>query len=60
LKNLNNPELAIKIASRNNLPGADDIYVSRFQQLFAQGNFSEAAKVAATSPRVNQEGTHCF
>lgn len=52
LKNLNNAELAIKIASRNNLPGADDIYVTRFNQLFQQGNFGEAAKVAATSPRV--------
>eukprot|EP00158_Paraphelidium_tribonemae_P009421 Partr_v1_DN28861_c0_g1_i4_m33619 putative clathrin heavy chain len=51
LRNLNNPELAIKIASRNNLPGADDIYSARFQQLFTQGNFAEAAKVAATSPR---------
>lgn len=30
LKNLNNPELAIRLASKNNLPGADDIYLSRF------------------------------
>ena len=52
LRQLNNPELAIKIASRNNLPGADDLYMARFQQLFQQGNFAEAAKVAATSPRV--------
>ena len=51
MKNLNNSELAIKIASRNNLPGADDMYTTRFQQLFAAGNFAEAAKVAATSPR---------
>jgi clathrin heavy chain len=43
MKTLNNPELAIKMASRNNLPGADDIYQARFQQL---------AKVAANSPRV--------
>lgn len=48
---LNNPELAIRIASRNNLPGADDLYVQRFQQLFASGNFKEAASVAANSPR---------
>lgn len=51
LRTLNNPELALRLASRNNLPGADDIYVQRFQQLFSQQNFSEAAKVAATSPR---------
>ena len=52
MKTLNNPELAIKLASRNNLPGADDLYLARFNQLFQQGNFAEAAKVAATSPRV--------
>lgn len=56
LKSINNAELAIKIASRNNLPGADDIYATRFQQLFQQGNFSEAAKVAANSPRVYKNG----
>jgi clathrin heavy chain len=48
---LNNPELAVRIASRNNLPGADDLYVGRFNQLLAQGNYAEAAKVAATSPK---------
>jgi clathrin heavy chain len=53
LKSLNNAELAIRLASRNNLPGADDMYVTRFQQLFQSGNFQEAAKVAATSPRVS-------
>lgn len=46
-----NPELALRIASRNGLPGADEIYVSRFQQLFASGNYPEAAKMAAKSPR---------
>ncbi|KAF9986069.1 hypothetical protein BGZ65_008891 [Modicella reniformis] len=48
---LGNTELALKIASRNGLPGADDLYVQRFQQLFQNGEFGEAAKIAATSPR---------
>ncbi|KAG0341984.1 hypothetical protein BG004_005793 [Podila humilis] len=48
---LGNTELALKVASRNGLPGADELYVQRFQQLFQTGDFSEAAKVAATSPR---------
>jgi clathrin heavy chain len=48
---LQNSELAIRLASRNNLPGADELYVARFQQLFMQGNYGEAAKIAATSPR---------
>lgn len=49
---LNNTELAFKLASRANLPGADDLYIQRYQQLFASGQYSEAAKVAANSPRV--------
>ncbi|KAL4062457.1 hypothetical protein V8B97DRAFT_1869752 [Scleroderma yunnanense] len=51
LGTLNNTELAFKLASRANLPGADDLYVKQFQQLFAAGQFSEAAKIAANSPR---------
>ncbi|EPZ31434.1 clathrin heavy chain 1-like protein [Rozella allomycis CSF55] len=51
LQQMNNPELAIRIASRNNLPGADELYVGRFNQLVQMGNMSEAAKVAATSPK---------
>ena len=49
---LNNTELAIKLASRANLPGADDLYVQQYNQLFATGQYSEAAKIAANSPRV--------
>ena len=52
---LNNTELTFKLASRGNLPGADDLYVRHYQQLFASGHFNEAAKVAASSPRVCAE-----
>ncbi|CAF4207659.1 unnamed protein product [Rotaria sp. Silwood2] len=48
---LGNTELAYKIAARCNLPGADQLFVERFAQLFQSGNYSEAAKVAATAPR---------
>ncbi|KAL8278246.1 hypothetical protein RQP46_009419 [Phenoliferia psychrophenolica] len=51
LSTLNNTALAISLASRANLPGADDLYTRQFAQLFASGNFPEAAKVAANSPR---------
>ena len=51
LRTLNNADLAIKLASRANLPGADDLYHRQFTQLFSAGQFSEAAKVAANSPR---------
>ena len=45
---LNNTELAVKLASRANLPGADDLYVQRYNQLFATGQYSEAAKSLLT------------
>ncbi|CAO3664380.1 unnamed protein product [Rhizopus stolonifer] len=51
LNNLKNTELAFKLASRGGLPGADDLYVARFNQLFSAGNYTEAANIAATSPR---------
>ncbi|OSX64178.1 hypothetical protein POSPLADRAFT_1065482 [Postia placenta MAD-698-R-SB12] len=51
LTTLNNTELAFKLASRGNLPGADDLYIKQYQQLFQSGQFGEAAKVAANSPR---------
>lgn len=49
---LQNPDLALRLAVRCNLPGAEDLFVRKFNTLFSQGNFSEAAKVAANAPRV--------
>jgi len=60
LTTLNNTDLAFKLASRANLPGADDLYVKQYQQLFQAGQFGEAAKVAANSPRVRSSVTHAF
>ncbi|CDH57977.1 clathrin heavy chain 1 [Lichtheimia corymbifera JMRC:FSU:9682] len=51
LQTLNNSELAFKLASRGGLPGADDMYIQRFNQLFSSGAYGEAAKIAANSPR---------
>ncbi|KAF6756124.1 clathrin heavy chain [Ephemerocybe angulata] len=51
LNTLANTELAFKLASRANLPGADDLYVKQYQRLFASGQIGEAAKVAASTPR---------
>jgi len=51
MNNLNNRELAFRIASRNNLPGANQLFIARFNDLCNSGNFLEAAKVAATSPQ---------
>ncbi|TIC24772.1 clathrin heavy chain [Wallemia mellicola] len=51
LSTLNNVELAFKLASRGNLPGADDLYMAQYQNLMSNQQFNEAAKIAANSPR---------
>ena len=48
---LNNSELAYRLATRCNLPGADGLVVERFNQCVQMGNYSEAAKIAASSPK---------
>jgi clathrin heavy chain len=48
---LGNPQLAIELASRANLPGAEDLFARQFNALFSQGQYVEAAKVAADSPQ---------
>jgi clathrin heavy chain len=47
---LNNVELAVKFASRNNLPGAEGLFSRQFDALFSQQRFKEAAQCAAESP----------
>lgn len=51
LQNSENAELAYKLASRGGLPGADRLYQQRFDQLFASGQYLDAAKTAANSPQ---------
>ena len=51
LQNPANTALATKLAARGGLPGADGLYQQQFEQLLQQGNYQEAAKVAANSPR---------
>ncbi|CAD6903869.1 unnamed protein product [Tilletia controversa] len=51
LRTLNNADLALKMATRASLPGADDLYLQQFHTLFSTGQYLEAAKCAASSPR---------
>ncbi|QSZ35297.1 hypothetical protein DSL72_008166 [Monilinia vaccinii-corymbosi] len=51
LQNPANSGLAVKLASRAGLPGADNLYSNQFEQLLSAGNYSEASKIAANSPR---------
>mmetsp|Transcript_21954 Transcript_21954/g.32005 ORF Transcript_21954/g.32005 Transcript_21954/m.32005 type:complete len:1722 (-) Transcript_21954:178-5343(-) len=48
---LRDQELALQLATRLNLSGADDIYVSQFNSLMASGDIPGAARLAATSPK---------
>ncbi|XP_023567489.1 clathrin heavy chain 2 isoform X3 [Octodon degus] len=48
---LQNPDLGLRLALRSNLPGAEELFVRKFSTLFAQGNYAEAAKVAASAPQ---------
>ncbi|KAF2548426.1 hypothetical protein F2Q70_00023776 [Brassica cretica] len=48
---LKNLELAVNLAKRGNLPGAEDLVVKRFKELFDQTKYKEAAELAAESPR---------
>ena len=49
---LQNPDLALRMAVRNNLPGAEELFVRKFNMLFQQMQYPEAARVAAKAPRV--------
>lgn len=48
---MNNSDLALKVATRSNLPGAEDLFVQRFNTLLSSGQYGEAAKVAAGAPK---------
>ena len=48
---LKNVDLALALASRGNLPGADALAAAHFDKLFAGGDFKGAAEAAAASPQ---------
>jgi hypothetical protein len=48
---LNNLDLALSMARRGNLPGAEGLVAQQFERLFAAGQYKEAAEVAAESPQ---------
>ncbi|XP_046840150.1 clathrin heavy chain 1-like [Xenia sp. Carnegie-2017] len=48
---LQNPDLALRIAVRNNLGGAEELFVRKFNNMFSNMQYAEAAKVAANAPK---------
>lgn len=53
---LNNLDLALSMAKRGNLPGAEGLIGQQFERLFAAGQYKEAAECAAESPQVGCDG----
>ena len=50
---LNNLDLALALAKRGNLPGAEALVGQNFERLFASGQYKEAAEAAAESPKAS-------
>ncbi|KRX18795.1 Clathrin heavy chain 1 [Trichinella nelsoni] len=48
---LQNPDLAMRFAARCDLPGAEDLFVRKFNTLFNEQRYSEAAEIAAIAPK---------
>lgn len=48
---LQHPELALRMAVRNNLAGAEELFVRKFNMLFQNAQYADAAKVAANAPK---------
>ncbi|KAK3233841.1 hypothetical protein CYMTET_55889 [Cymbomonas tetramitiformis] len=48
---LNNLDLALALAQRGNLPGAEALVLPKFEVLFQQAKYKEAAELAADSPQ---------
>lgn len=48
---LNNLELALTLAKKGNLPGAEMLVGKQFELLYSQGKYKEAAEAAAESPQ---------
>lgn len=50
MNKLSDVELATRLASRNGFPGAENLFVEHFEELFRDGKYRDAALVAADSP----------
>ncbi|KCV69120.1 clathrin heavy chain [Fonticula alba] len=51
INTLKRNDLAIRVASRCNLSGADSFFSTQFENLFQRGSYLDAARIAASSPK---------
>ncbi|KAH3900868.1 probable Clathrin heavy chain [Saccharomycodes ludwigii] len=57
LNKLSNVSLALTVATRGGLPGADELITKQFDTLMAQGDYQGAAKAAASSAQLRTPAT---
>lgn len=57
LNNLGDVELALSLASRSGLPGAEQLFTHQFNQSIATGDYNSAVKIAASSPQLRTPET---
>ena len=53
MNKLGNMQLAFAFASRASLPGAEDLYQRKFDQILASGDITQAIRLVSISPRVS-------
>lgn len=57
LGKLSNVPLALSLASRGNLPGAENLFAQQFESLLNSGDYAGAAKIAASSSQLRTPQT---
>ncbi|OWB83802.1 hypothetical protein B5S33_g2436 [[Candida] boidinii] len=57
LNNLADVEMALNLASRSGLPGAENLFNQQFNQSLANGDYQSAVKIAASSPTLRTPDT---
>ncbi|EGW30423.1 uncharacterized protein SPAPADRAFT_143892 [Spathaspora passalidarum NRRL Y-27907] len=57
LEKLANVPLALSLASRGGFPGAENLFQQQFQNFLNQGDYTNAAKVAASSEQLRTQDT---
>lgn len=57
LEKLSNVPLALALSSRGGFPGAERLFVQQFQNYLNQGDYANAAKVAASSEQLRTQDT---
>lgn len=57
LDNLSDVSLALSLSSRGGFPGAENLFQQQFQNYLSQGDYTNAAKVAASSEQLRTQDT---